>query len=237
MEGITLVFSKDKRVSKIQHPASLAFLSPSSESPFWLDLQSPSEHLIHRISVPLKLHPRVVRACLSGDLTLGWEDYGDYLFGKSCLIKNSKGARFIKRTMKILLCSEYLISIHREHASFNHILQCVQEAGFNHTTTPLLTIFDRSIEAIANISTDGNNGKHLILNKGREHKKNPLWWRLKNMKANLVEQEKLLRHLADLGVRYFNPEDIKHLNSILQKIAFLYETIDAELFHPRIRTW
>lgn len=236
MEGITLVFSKVKKISKIHHPASLAFLNLSSESPFWLDLQSPSELLLHRISTPLKLHPRVVKACLSTHPSLGWEDYGDYLFGKTLLIKNSRGNWFIKRTVKILLRSEYLITIHRERTPFNHLLQCVQEDGFTHVTTPLLTVFDRSIEALVKISSDEKSGKNMLIGKGREPNKNPLWWRLKNMKAALICQDKLLRQLADSGARFFNPEDVKSLNSILQKISFLYERIDAELIHPRLRT-
>jgi Mg2+ and Co2+ transporter CorA len=78
--------------------------------PFWLDLLSPSEHLLCRISNGLKLHPRVQRACLSRHREPSCEDFNDYLFIQTSLLEPSRTNLFIKRDIKIILSREYLIT-------------------------------------------------------------------------------------------------------------------------------
>ncbi|MBI4490619.1 MAG: hypothetical protein HY694_16160 [Deltaproteobacteria bacterium] len=229
MGRIILVTGGNRRSFENYSPRSLAYLEPTPSSPFWLDLLSPSERFLHRLSIPLKFHPQALRACSSRHRKPGCEDFGHYLFIKASLLEPSKKNMFIQYDMKVFLSSEYLITIHERRGPLLRLLPAVQELGFDHTGSLLLAIFDESIcRLIKSLSSEGDcedvpTCKEGLLNK------NPLWWRLRNFRAALLRQVNLVHELAFVGARFFNPDDRSTFGSIRAKICFLSDMITGLL--------
>ena len=84
---IILVTGGNRRAVGNYTARSLADLESYPTSPFWLALLSPSERLLYRISSAFKFDPRVVRACLSRHRQSSCEDFGDYLFIQTSLLR------------------------------------------------------------------------------------------------------------------------------------------------------
>jgi hypothetical protein len=229
MGRIILVTGGDKKAITKYIPSSLAYTESSPALPFWLDILSPSERLLHRIAVSFKFDQRALRACLSFHRSTGCEDFGNYLFIKACLLEPSKKSLFIRHDMKVFLSSDYLITVHKRRGPLLRLLPAVQELGFDHTGSLLLAIFDESIgRLIKSLSSEGDCEdvppcKEGLLNK------NPLWWRLRNFRAALLRQVTLVHELAFVGGRFFNPDDRSTFGSIRAKICFLSDMITGLL--------
>lgn len=227
MGSICLVYGRSAKVDNNYAPRSLASFEPPSESPFWLDLLSPPEHLLHRISFLFRFHPRALKAYLSGYSSPSCEDFGDYLFIKTFVLEPSQKKLFIRADITIFLSSQYLITIHKSTVSLRHLLPGIRESGFNRTTALVLTLFDSSIGTLVKPLYGEDYRKNLLIKKDGQLNKSPLWWRLKNLKAALLHHEKLLHRLAFVGARFFNQEDNNSLSSILVKISLLSEQINT----------
>lgn len=226
MESIILVYGDNKKVNKNYIPRSLAGFDLSSESPFWLDVLSPSEHLLHRISIQLGFHPRTIRACLSTRQSPSCEDFDDYLFVQAFLLEPSRRNLFIKRDMNIFLCSDYLITIHKDRILLHHSLPGLHGAGFYRSSTLLLTFFDWSIDTLLKGFSRDNN--FLISKDGKPNKK-PFPRQLKNLKDALMCQEELLHEFAHVGARYFDAEGKSIFESIVEKMFHLSTQVNGSL--------
>lgn len=192
--------------------------------PFWLDLLSPSERLLDRVSNGLKLHPGVQRACLSRHREPSCEEFDDYLFIQSSLLEPSRTSVFIQRDIKMILNTEYLITIHKSRTSLHGLLSNSKVSGFARTGTLLLTLLDRSLDKVVD-SFCSEEQVLLSLSTNHQPKKHPLWWRLRNFKAALFRDAILLQGILTTGVRFFDPDDkslfdsIRTQNRLLRNIA------------------
>lgn len=188
--------------------------------PFWLDLLSPSERLLCRISNGLKLHPGVQRACLSRHREPSCEDFDDYLFIRTSLLEPSRTKIFIQRDIMIVLSREYLITVHKSRASLHCLLPSSKVSDFARTGTLLLTLLDSSIERVVE-SFCSEEQMHLSFSPDRGAQKNPLWWRLKNFKAALFRDVNLLHRISIAGDRFFDPDDKSLFDSITSQSRLL----------------
>lgn len=227
MGRIILVTGGNRRSVENYSPRSLAYLEPTPSSPFWLDLLSPSERFLHRLSIPLKFHPQALRACSSRHRKPSCEDFGHYLFIQTSVPEPSKTSLFIQRDMKIFLSSEYLITLHKRRSPLHCLLSSSQISGFTHTGSLLLTLFDNSIgRLIRSFCLDQNS---LPIRKDGQSSKNPLWWQLRNFRAALLRDANLLREIAFVGDRFFNPDDRSTFGSIRAKTCFLCDMLSGLL--------
>jgi hypothetical protein len=188
--------------------------------PFWLDLLSPSEHLLCRISNGLKLHPRVQRACLSRHREPSCEDFNDYLFIQTSLLEPSRTNLFIKRDIKIILSREYLITVHKSRTSLPRLLPGSKASGFARTGTLFLTLLDSSIDRIVE-SFCSEEQLLLPLSTAHPSQKNTLWWRLRNFRAALFRDVNFLQEIAIAGDRFFCPDDKSLFDSIRAQTRLL----------------
>ena len=228
MSRIILVTGGDKR-SVGYIPRSVAHLESHPENPFWLDFLSPSERLLYRLSIPFKLDPRAVRACLSRRRKPGCEDFGHCLFIQTSLLEPSRQGLFIQHDLRIFLVSRYLITIHNRSAPLRYLLSSSQLSGFTHTGTLLLILFDSLICGLMNSFCSEQNSTDLPVHKCDQPERNPLWWRLRNFRAALLREVNLLHEIAFVGGRFFNPEDRGTFGSVKAKICFLCDIIDGLL--------
>lgn len=229
MGRIILVTGGNRRAVENYSPRSLAYLEPTPACPFWLDLLSPSEGLLSRISIPFKFHPRVLRACLTRHRQPSCEDFGHYLFIQTSLLEPSRKSVFIQRDMKIFLSSEYLITLHQRRTPLHDLLSSSQASGFAQTGTLLLTLFDESIGRLIGSFCSEGNRSGLPIQRDEQPKKNPLWWRLRNFRAALLRNVNLLPEVAFVGGRFFNPDDRSAFGSVKAKVCFLCDIIDGLL--------
>jgi hypothetical protein len=188
--------------------------------PFWLDLLSPSEHLLCRISNGLKLHPRVQRACLSRHREPSCEDFDDYLFIRTSLLEPSRTRIFIQRDIKIILSKDHLITVHNSRTSLHCLLPSSKVSDFACTGTLLLTLLDSSIERVVE-SFCSEEQMHLPFSPDHGVQKNPLWWRLKNFKAALFRDVNWLHRISIAGDRFFGPDDKSLFASITSQSRLL----------------
>lgn len=229
MGRIILVTGGNRRAVKNYSPRSLAYLEPTPACPFWLDLLSPSEGLLSRISIPFKFHPRVLRACLTRHRQPSCGDFGHYLFIQTSLLEPSRKSLFVQRDVKIFLSIEYLITLHKRSTPLRCLLSSPQVSGFTRTGTLLLTLFDNSLCGLINSLCFEQDSANLPVQKRGQPKKNPLWWRLRNLRAALLRNVNLLHEIAFVGARFFSPEDRSAFGSVKAKISFLCDIIDGLL--------
>lgn len=229
MAKIILVCGGDKGAIESYTPRSLVCPEPASAVPFWLDLLSPSERLLHRISVALRFDPRALKACLSYQHASSCQDFGDYLFITAFMLEPSRKKLFIQRDMKIFLSSDYLITIHRSGAPLYRLLAGFDSGAFTGTTALLLRLFDESILTLIRSFPSQEHGKNFIANADGEPTKNPSWWRLRNFRTALSGYVHLLDELAFVGERFFQPEDKSTVGSITLKICLLLDMISGWL--------
>lgn len=229
MGKIILVCGGNKRAVENYTPRSLVCPEPASATPFWLDLLSPSERVLHRISVPFKFDPRALKACLSYHHAPSCEDFGDYVFITAFILEPSKKKLFFQRDMKIFLSSDYLITIHKSPTPLHRLVPGVARSRFTHPIGLLLRLFDESIFALIRSFPSQKNGKHILANTDGEPTRNPLWWRLRNFRTALLGYVHLLDELAYVGVRFFEPEDMSRIGSITLKICLLLDMISGSL--------
>ncbi len=227
MGRIILVTGGDRRVVENYTPRNLVYLESYPSPPFWLDLLSPSERFLHRLSIPLKFHPQALRACSSRHRKPSCEDFGHYLFIQTSVLEPSKTSLFIQRDMKIFLSCEYLITLHKRRSPLRRLLSSSQISGFTHTGSLLLTLFDNSIgRLIRSFCLDQNS---LLIRKDGQSSKNPLWWQLRNFRAALLRDANLLHEIAFVGDRFFNPDDRSTFGSIRAKTCFLCDMLSGLL--------
>ncbi len=188
--------------------------------PFWLDLLSPTERLLRRISNRLKLHPRVQSACLSRHLEPSCEDFDDYLFIQTSLLEPSKKRLFIQRDIKIILSSEHLITVHKSRASLYCLLSSSKFSSFVRTGTLLLTLLESSIDKVVE-SFCSEEQLPLPLPTDQPSQQSSLWWRLRNFRAALFRNMNLLQRIAIAGERFFEPDDQIVLDSIAAQYRLL----------------
>lgn len=229
MGRIILVCGGDKKVVQNYTSSSLTYLEAPPPSPFWLDLLSPTERLLHRISVPFRFHPQALKAGLSHCRAPGCEDFGHYLFIKTFLLEPSKKSLFIQADMKIFLSGQYLITIHRRNSPLHRLLLGSQGSEFTRTGRLLLKILDKSICTLIKSFPAEDDSDFVFTRGDSQPNRNPLWWRLRNFRAALLRHVKLLHELAFLGARFFDSEDINTLGSIKAKICFLSDITDGLL--------
>lgn len=229
MGKIILVTGGNRRAVENYSPRGPAYSAPTPACPFWLDFLSPSERLLSRISIPFKFHPRALRACLTRHRQPSCEDFGRYLFIQTSLLEPSEKSLFIQRDLKIFLRSEYLITIHKRGTPLRRLLSTSQVPVFTHTGTLLLTLFDNSICRLVNSFCYEQNSADQPFQKCQQPKRNPLWWRLRNFRAALLREVKLLHEIAFVGGRFFNPDDRETFGSVKAKICFLCDMINGLL--------
>ena len=183
------------------------------EPPFWLDLFSPSENLLWRISKALNFDRQVVRACLSRHRKSSCEDFGKYLFIQGSLLEPSRTNLFIQRDIKIILSREHLITVHKSRTLWRGLFSSSTVPGFARTGTLLLTLLDRSIDRVVE-SFCYEERRLLPLPTDRPPQQNPLWWRLRNFRSALFRDGNLLQGIAIAGDRFFEPDDKSFFDSI-----------------------
>ncbi len=202
--------------------------------PFWLDLLSPSERLLCRISNGLKLHPRVQRACLSRHREPTCEDFNDYLFIQTSLLDPSRTNLFIQRDIKIILSREHLITVHKSRTSLHCLLSSSKVSGFARTGTLLLTLLDNSLDKVVE-SFCYEEQMLLPLPTSQAPQNNLLWWRLRNFRAALFRDENLLQRIAIAGDRFFDPADKSLVDSIRTQNHLLSNVTTrllSRMYHP-----
>lgn len=229
MGKIILVCGGDKRAVESYTPTSLVCPEPANAAPFWLDLASPSERLLHRISIPFKFDPRALKGCLSYHHAPSCEDFGDYVFITAFMLEPSKKKLFIQRDMKIFLSSDYLITIHKSTTPLYRLLSGFDGSTFTGTTALLLTLFDRSILTLIRSFPSQEIGQNVLASAGGEPTRNPSWWRLRNFRTALSGYVHLLDDLAFVGARFFQPEDKSAVGSIALKICLLLDMVSGWL--------
>lgn len=229
MGRIILVSGGNRRAVENHSLRSLVALEPAPACPFWLDLLSPSESLLSRISIPFKFHPRVLRACLSRHQQPSCEDLGHYLFIQTSLLEPSRKSLFIQRNVKIFLSTQYLITLHKHSTPLRYLLSSPQMSGFTHTGTLLLRLFDTLLCGLINALCFEQDSVNSPVQKCEQPKKNPLWWRLRNLRAALLRDIKLLHEIAFVGARFLNPDDRSVFASVKAKISFLCDILDGLL--------
>ena len=161
-------------------------LNPYPASPFWLDLLSPSERLLCRISNGLKLHPRVQRACLSRHREPSCEDFDDYLFIQTSLLEPSRKNLFIQRDIKIILSREYLITLHKSRTPLYCSLSGSQVAELARTGALLLALFENSTAKLIRSFCSDEQHAVCLFKDVTQPTKNPLWWRLRNFRGCFI---------------------------------------------------
>lgn len=219
-EKLILVTGGNRRPIENFRATSLACPESYPAAPFWLDLLCPSERLLARISNGLKLHPRVQRACLSRHREPSCEDLDDYLFIQTCLLEPSRKDLFIQRDIKIVLSNDYLITVHKSRTSLPCLLPGSKVSGFTRTGTLFLTLVDSSIDRV--VESFGSEEQMLLpITKTYPPQKNPLWWRLRNLRAVLFRDVNLLQGIAAAGERFFDSDDEKFLSSITSQMRLL----------------
>ncbi len=210
-------------------PRSVAHLESHPETPFWLDFLSPSERLLYRLSIPFKLDPRAVRACLSRRVKPGCEDFGHCLFIQTSLLEPSRQSLFIQHDLKVFLGSRYLITIHERGTPLRYMLSSAQLSRFTQPGTLLLILFDNLVCGLMKSLCYEQNSTDLPVQKCDQPEKNPLWWRLRNFRAALLRHVNLLHEIAFVGGRFFSPDDRGTFGSVKAKICFLCDIIDGLL--------
>ena len=229
MGKIILVSGGNKRAVENYTPRSLVCPEPASATPFWLDLLSPSERVLHRISIPFRFDPRALKACLSYHHAPSCDDFGDYVFITAFILEPSKKKLFIQRDMKIFLSSDYLITIHKSTTSLLRLVPGFDGSTFTGTTALLLTLFDRSSLTLIRSFPSQENGKNILANAEAQPSRDPSWWRLRNFRTALSGYVHLLDELAFVGARFFQPEDKSTVGSITLKICLLLDMISGWL--------
>lgn len=229
MGKFILVCSGNKRAVKNYTPKSLVCPEPASATPFWLDLLSPSERVLRRISIPFRFDPQALKACLSYHHAPSCDDFGDYVFITAFILEPSKKKLFIQRDMKIFLSSDYLITIHKSRIPLQRLVPGFDGSGFTGTTALLLRLFDESILTLIRSFPAKENGKNVLANEDGEPSRNRSWWRLRNFRAALLRQVSLLDELEFVGERFFEPEDKSAVGSITIKICLLFDMISGWL--------
>ena len=221
MESIVLVCGGGKKIVENYTPKSLKQLEPSPAAPVWLDLQRPSERLLRRIAVRFRFDPRSLKACLSLYRTPGCEDFGDYLFIETFLLEPSQKSLFIRSDLKMFLSKEYLITIRNRTTPLCRLFPNLGGSPFSRTAEILLRIFDESISALLKSLSPGYEGKSITLRGDGRPNKDPLWWRLRNFRAALLGDFKIMHEMLFVGAWPFGPEDKVLFNSIKAKISVL----------------
>jgi hypothetical protein len=234
MGKIILVTGENGRAVENYPAKSLGRPESYPAPPFWLDLVSPSENLMWRISKVLKFDREVQRACLSRHREPSCEDFGDYLFVQTSLLEPSRKNLFIQRNIKIILSREYLVTVHKHRTSLHCLLSSLDVSGFAHTGTLLLTLLDSSIDRVTE-SFCSEEQKDLPFSTDYALHQNPLWWRLRNFKATLLRDANLLVGIAVAGARFFSPDDNRLFESIRTQIHLLSDVTTrllSRMGHP-----
>lgn len=221
MESIILVCGGGKKVVENYTPKSLKQLEPSPAAPFWLDFQCPSERLLRRISVPFRFDPRSLKACLSRHRRPDCKDFGDHLFIEAFLLEPSEKSFFVRSDLKIFLSKEYLITIHGRRTPLCRLFPNLRDSPFSRAAELLLRIFDESISALLKSLSPGCEGKSITLRGDGWPNKDQLWWRLRNFRAALLGDFKIMHEMLFVGAWPFGPEDKVLFNSIKAKISLL----------------
>jgi hypothetical protein len=221
MESIILVCGGDKKVVENYTPKSLKQLEPSPAAPFWLDLPCPSERLLRRISVPFRFDPRSLRACLSLHCSPGCEDFRNYLFIETSLLEPSDKSIFVRSDLKIFLSREYLVTIHGRRTPLCRLFPALRDSPFSRPGELLLRIFDESISALMKSPSPRVREQKYSARSGGQPNKDPLWWRLRNFRAALLGDFKIMHEMLFVGAWPFGPDDRALFNSIKAKISAL----------------
>lgn len=221
MERIILVCGGDKKVVEHYTPKNLSRLERSPAIPFWLDLQCPSERFLRRISIPFGFDPRFVQACFSRPRSRSCKDFGNYLFIETCLLEPSQKSLFIRSDLKIFLSRRYLITIHGRRMPLCRLFPNLGDSPFSCTAELLLRIFDESISALLKSLSPVYEGKSITLRGDGWPNKDQLWWRLRNFRAALLGDFKIMHEMLFVGAWPFGPEDKVLFNSIKAKISLL----------------
>jgi hypothetical protein len=229
MGRIILVTGGGRRTAENYTPRSLAYPESHPPSPFWLDLLSPSERLLGRISKAFKFDPRIQRACLSRHRQPSCEDFGDYLFIQTSLLKPSRKNLFIQRDIKIILSRECLITLHRCGTPLHCSLSRSQVSELTCSGTLLLALFDDAMARLMRFFCSEQNSAVLPVPEYEQPTRNPLWWRLRNFKAALLRDANLLQGIAAAGDRFFSPDDRSFFESIRAKIYLLSDVTNRLL--------
>lgn len=225
MGKIILVCGGNNRAVESYTSRSLIHLEPGSPAPFWVDLVSPSERLLHRISIPFGFDAHAVKACLAYHLRPSCDDFGDYLFIKTCLLEPSKKKLFIQRDVKIFLNGDYLITVHRSGVPLHRRVPGFDASAFTGTIALLLRIFDESILTLIRSFPSEETSKNIFADTGDEPSRNPSWWKLRNFRTALLRCFHFLDELAFVGARFFEPEDKSALGSITMKVCLLLDVV------------
>jgi len=213
MGKILLVTGENGRAVDNYPAISLGCPEAYPAPPFWLDLFSPSENLLWRISKALKFDRQVVRACLSRHRKPSCEDFGSYLLIQISLLEPSRKHLFIQRDIKIILSREHLITVHKSRTLWQGLFSSSTVPGFARTGTLLLTLLDSSIDRVME-SFCHEERRLLPVPADHPPQQNPLWWRLRNFKAALFRDVNLLQGIAIAGDRFFEPDDKSFFDSI-----------------------